>query len=123
MLFATLALVLLTGCVATPAAVAPSTAAPTASDTAGAVTPFPAGFDVEGHRGARRLAPENTLPAFETALDLGVTTLELDLHLSADGELVIWHDDTVPAEKCRLDPMAATPFRPIPTMRPRRRRR
>ncbi|MEZ4560108.1 MAG: glycerophosphodiester phosphodiesterase family protein [Caldilineaceae bacterium] len=105
----------MTGCVATPAAVAPSTAAPTASDTAGAVTPFPAGFDVEGHRGARRLAPENTLPAFETALDLGVTTLELDLHLSADGELVIWHDDTVPAEKCRLDPMAATPFRPIPT--------
>ncbi|MCP4427904.1 MAG: glycerophosphodiester phosphodiesterase, partial [Chloroflexi bacterium] len=38
---------------------------------------LPAGFDAQGHRGARGLKPENSLPAFETALDLGVTTLEL----------------------------------------------
>ncbi|MFM8743750.1 MAG: glycerophosphodiester phosphodiesterase family protein, partial [Cytophagales bacterium] len=35
-------------------------------------------FDVQGHRGARGLKPENTIPAFLTALDYGVTTLELD---------------------------------------------
>lgn len=70
--------------------------------------PLPAGFDVQGHRGARGLKPENTLPAFETALDLGVTTLELDLHLTADGTVVIWHDDHIENEKCRLDPDSST---------------
>jgi glycerophosphoryl diester phosphodiesterase len=49
-------------------------------------------FDLQGHRGARGLAPENTLPAFERALDLGVTTLELDVGLTADGVLVVTHD-------------------------------
>jgi len=57
-------------------------------------------FDIQGHRGARGLKPENTLPAFETALDLGVTTLELDLQRSADGELVIWHEPDIPGAKC-----------------------
>jgi glycerophosphoryl diester phosphodiesterase len=49
-------------------------------------------FDFQGHRGARGLMPENTLPAFAKALDLGVTTLELDLAMTADGELVVSHD-------------------------------
>ena len=49
-------------------------------------------FDLQGHRGARGLAPENTLPAFERALETGVTTLELDLGLSRDGVLVVTHD-------------------------------
>lgn len=49
-------------------------------------------FDLQGHRGARGLAPENTLPAFERALALGVTTLELDVGLSADGVVVVSHD-------------------------------
>lgn len=49
-------------------------------------------FDLEGHRGARGLAPENTLPAFATALTLGVSTLELDVNLSRDGHLVVSHD-------------------------------
>ncbi|MFV1999515.1 MAG: glycerophosphodiester phosphodiesterase family protein, partial [Acidimicrobiia bacterium] len=60
-----------------------SDAAPTADSTA------TASIDVEGHRGARGTRPENTLPSFEAALDAGVNTLELDLHLSRDGELVI----------------------------------
>jgi glycerophosphoryl diester phosphodiesterase len=51
-----------------------------------------AAFDLQGHRGARGLAPENTLAAFSTALDLGVTTLELDLGQTRDGVLVIAHD-------------------------------
>lgn len=50
------------------------------------------GFDLQGHRGARGLAPENTLPAFERALELGVTTLELDVGTTADGVVVVSHD-------------------------------
>ena len=49
-------------------------------------------FDIQGHRGARGLAPENTLPAFKVALELGVTTLELDTVISADHEVVVSHD-------------------------------
>ena len=56
-----------------------------------AATPA-AALDLQGHRGARGLAPENTLPAFERALALGVTTLELDVGLSADGVVVVAHD-------------------------------
>ena len=50
------------------------------------------GFDLQGHRGTRGLAPENTLPAFEKAMRLGVDTLELDVGMTADNVLVISHD-------------------------------
>lgn len=49
-------------------------------------------FDLQGHRGARGLAPENTLPAFAAALSLGVSTLELDTGITRDGVVVIAHD-------------------------------
>jgi len=49
-------------------------------------------FDLQGHRGARGLAPENTLAAFAKALSIGVTTLETDLAVTRDGVLVISHD-------------------------------
>jgi len=49
-------------------------------------------FDLQGHRGARGLAPENTLPAFEKALRIGVTTLELDVGMTRDGVIVVAHD-------------------------------
>ena len=53
----------------------------------------PAGaLDLQGHRGARGLAPENTLASFATALSLGVTTLELDIAITRDGVPVISHD-------------------------------
>ena len=55
---------------------------------AGCATPF----DLQGHRGARGLAPENTLPAFALALDIGVETLELDIGVTSDGVLVISHN-------------------------------
>ena len=51
-----------------------------------------AAFDLQGHRGARGLAPENTLPAFAAALSLGVSTLEMDIAITRDGVLVISHD-------------------------------
>jgi glycerophosphoryl diester phosphodiesterase len=49
-------------------------------------------FDLQGHRGARGLAPENTLTGFHKALRLGVDTLELDLALTRDNVLVVTHD-------------------------------
>jgi len=49
-------------------------------------------FDLQGHRGARGLAPENTLPGFARALGIGVTTLETDIAVSRDGVLLISHD-------------------------------
>ncbi len=51
-----------------------------------------ASFDLQGHRGARGLAPENTLAGFRAALAVGVHTLELDLGVTSDGVLVIHHD-------------------------------
>jgi glycerophosphoryl diester phosphodiesterase len=49
-------------------------------------------FDLQGHRGARGLAPENTLQGFAAALAVGVTTLELDTGVTKDGVVVIHHD-------------------------------
>jgi glycerophosphoryl diester phosphodiesterase len=51
-----------------------------------------AAFDLQGHRGARGLRPENTLAAFSFAVATGVTTLETDLAVTKDGVLVISHD-------------------------------
>ena len=51
-----------------------------------------AAFDLQGHRGARGVAPENTLAGFRQALAAGVTTLELDVGITADGHVVIAHD-------------------------------
>jgi len=49
-------------------------------------------FDLQGHRGARGLVPENTLPAFAKALAIGVTTLEMDAAITKDDVVVISHD-------------------------------
>lgn len=58
-------------------------------------------FDLQGHRGARGLAPENTLPAFAAALTIGVSTLELDVGVSADGTAVVSHDPVLNAALTR----------------------
>lgn len=52
----------------------------------------PKPFDLQAHRGGRGLGPENTLAAFARALSLGVTTLEMDLGVTADGVVVVSHD-------------------------------
>jgi glycerophosphoryl diester phosphodiesterase len=49
-------------------------------------------FDLQGHRGCRGLMPENTVPAFLKALDLGVNTLELDVVISKDQQVVVSHE-------------------------------
>ena len=58
-------------------------------------------FDIQGHRGARGLMPENTLPAFARALSIGVTTLELDCAITRDGVVVVSHDSTLNPEITR----------------------
>lgn len=50
-------------------------------------------FDIEAHRGGRGLMPENSIPAMLNALKIGVNTLEMDTHISKDGEVVVTHDD------------------------------
>src|SRR5580704_2592630 len=52
-------------------------------------------FDLEGHRGTRGLAPENTLPAFAKALEIDVDTLELDTNVTRDGVVVISHNTSL----------------------------
>jgi glycerophosphoryl diester phosphodiesterase len=60
-----------------------------------------AAFDLQGHRGARGHAPENTLAGFERALGMGVTTLELDAGVTRDGVVVIHHDRALNPELAR----------------------
>lgn len=49
-------------------------------------------FDKEGHRGCRGLMPENTIPAFKRAIDLGVTTLEMDAVITKDKQVILSHE-------------------------------
>jgi glycerophosphoryl diester phosphodiesterase len=62
--------------------------------------PLPEGFDIQGHRGAMGLKPENTLPGFFKAVDLGVTTIEFDLAVSRQHQLVISHEPWFRADIC-----------------------
>ena len=55
-------------------------------------------YDLQGHRGCRGLMPENTIPAFLKALDLGVNTLELDVVISQDRQVVVSHEPYFNAE-------------------------
>ncbi|WP_427133492.1 glycerophosphodiester phosphodiesterase family protein [Pseudarthrobacter sp. S9] len=68
-------------------------------------------FDLQAHRGGRGEWTEESLAAFANSLTLGVTTLELDTHLTTDGKVIVWHDDTIQADKCR-DTAPATPGDP-----------
>jgi glycerophosphoryl diester phosphodiesterase len=60
-------------------------------------------FDLQGHRGTRGLAPENTLPAFQRALEIGVTTLELDTNVTREGYVIIGHDTSLNPDIARLE--------------------
>jgi glycerophosphoryl diester phosphodiesterase len=70
---------------------------------------MPALVDLQGHRGARGLRPENTLAAFEAALDCCVSTVETDVHLTRDGTLILYHDAHVSEYLCRLAPGSTSP--------------
>lgn len=57
-------------------------------------------LDIQGHRGARGLLPENTIPAFIRAIDEGVTTLELDVVITKDKKVVLSHEPYMSAAIC-----------------------
>ncbi len=57
-------------------------------------------FDLEGHRGTRGLRPEDTLPAFAKALDIGVRTLELDTGVTKDGVVIVSHERSIAPLVC-----------------------
>jgi glycerophosphoryl diester phosphodiesterase len=77
---------------------------------------------VIAHRGASRRALENTLPAFRAAGQLGADGVELDVHATADGEIVVYHDPSVlglPIAQARARDLAALPLangEPMPTL-------
>jgi glycerophosphoryl diester phosphodiesterase len=58
------------------------------------------GLDLQGHRGCRGLMPENTIPAFLKALELGVTTLEMDVVITKDKNVLVSHDTFMSHEFC-----------------------
>ena len=57
-------------------------------------------FDLQAHRGGRGETTEESLRAFTKAIELGVTTLELDIVLSKDSAPMVWHDPTIQPDKC-----------------------
>tara|TARA_B100001123_G_scaffold446561_1_gene601403 strand:+ start:191 stop:1174 length:984 start_codon:yes stop_codon:yes gene_type:complete len=57
-------------------------------------------IDVQGHRGARGLRPENTLSGFDLAMDLGVTTIELDLAVTKDRQVIVTHNPYIYGKIC-----------------------
>jgi glycerophosphoryl diester phosphodiesterase len=58
-------------------------------------------FDLEAHRGGRGLRPENTLASFGNALQLGVTTLELDTGITKDGQVLVTHEPRILSLQCQ----------------------
>jgi glycerophosphoryl diester phosphodiesterase len=60
----------------------------------------PSDFDLQAHRGGRGETTEESLRAFTKAIELGVSTLELDIAVTKDGLPLVWHDPTIDAEKC-----------------------
>ncbi len=60
----------------------------------------PAEFDLQAHRGGRGETTEESLRAFAKSLELGVSTLELDIGITKDSQPLVWHDPTIDADKC-----------------------
>lgn len=76
-----------------------ATAVSAQSSTPSRLRPLPA-FDFEGHRGARGLLPENTIPSFLKALEFGVTTLEMDVVITKDHQVALSHEPYLSSEIC-----------------------
>ncbi|WP_457972384.1 glycerophosphodiester phosphodiesterase family protein [Arthrobacter sp. D1-17] len=100
---------------ASPAVAAPTAEAGDASSSNAAASPAAiktnernGSFDLQSHRGGRGEWTEESLAAFAKSLELGVSTLELDTHLTEDGKVIVWHDDTIQGAKC-MDTAPAAP--------------
>lgn len=60
-------------------------------------------LDIQGHRGCRGLFPENSIPGFLHAIKLGVTTIELDVVVTADKQVIVSHEPWINPEICLVD--------------------
>jgi glycerophosphoryl diester phosphodiesterase len=88
---------------------APAAAVP--EDTGATRAPAPTrGPQISAHRGGPAQLPENTLPAFQAAIELGYDILEFDMNLTADDQVVLHHDVRVNPEICRQDAANPVPF-------------
>lgn len=83
-----------------PHARAVEAAPPATRPTRAALPTPPSRLEVQGHRGARAAFPEESIPAFTHALEVGVDTLELDLGVTRDDQLVVQHDLLVNDARC-----------------------
>jgi glycerophosphoryl diester phosphodiesterase len=102
--------------VLTSLALASTVAAPAAANasTTGSpgVLPQKTQFDLQAHRGGIGMTTEESLEGFGKAMRLGVSTLELDTHVTKDAKVVVNHDRQISAQKCR-DTAPATPGDPM----------
>ncbi|MBB5912339.1 glycerophosphoryl diester phosphodiesterase [Nocardia transvalensis] len=98
------------GCAVAVAAL-PACGDDSTSTTSTTAAPASRTVDLQAHRGGRGLLTEESLAAYAHALELGVSTLELDIGLTADRVPVIWHDATIQADKC-TDTAPASPADP-----------
>jgi glycerophosphoryl diester phosphodiesterase len=97
--------------VVVPALAAPSIAYASTADNPGVVLPQKTHFDLQAHRGGIGMTTEESLEGFAKALRLGVSTLELDAHVTKDEKVVVNHDRQISAQKCR-DTAPVTPGDP-----------
>ena len=97
-------LALLLGAVLATAPVQPAPAQAAAS-----TQQTPPAFDIQAHRGGLGLTVESTLASFGRALRLGVSTLELDVQITEDGQAVVTHDRKVTGAKCQRHRAGARP--------------
>ena len=67
-------------------------------------------IDIQGHRGCRGLLPENSLPAFKKAIELGVHTLEFDIAVTKDKEVIVSHEPFMSRTICKLPNGEAIPL-------------
>ncbi len=103
--FAALAVVPVLAVPATAAQAAPADPQPT-------VLPQKTHFDLQAHRGGIGMTTEESLEGFGKAMRLGVTTLELDTHVTKDQKVVVNHDRQISAQKCK-DTAPVTPGDPM----------
>lgn len=98
-IFATMAALMVCSA-ATQVSVQPASAAENVSKTDGS-NYGPKGFDLEAHRGGIGLTVESTIASFSRALEVGVSTLEMDVQITKDHQAVISHDRQISGAKCK----------------------
>ncbi|HUS96773.1 MAG TPA: glycerophosphodiester phosphodiesterase family protein [Hyphomicrobiaceae bacterium] len=81
-------------------------------------------MELQGHRGARGVLPENSIPSFKSAIQTGADSLELDIGMSRDKQIIIAHDTTLNPDIVRQKGQWVTERLPIRslTLRPQHRK-